>query len=48
MLIKQIHLFKNSFVIFLKGAMFSDFFETIKLQTLSYPNPISAILRDLF
>ena len=27
-LIKQIHLFKKGFVIFLKGATFSDFMET--------------------
>ena len=27
-LMKQIHLFKKGFVIFLKGATFSDFFET--------------------
>ena len=47
-LMKQIHLFKKGFVIFLKGATFSDFIETIKLQALSFPNPLSAILEDFF
>ena len=42
---KQIHLFKKGFVIFLKRAPFSDF---INLQTLSYPKPLSTILEDFF
>ena len=36
-LMKQIHLFKKGFVIFLKGAMFSDFIET----SLSNYKPIA-------
>ena len=31
-LMKQIHLFKKGFVIFLKGAKFSDFIETIRIR----------------
>ena len=46
-LMKQNHLFKKVFVIFLKGATFSDFIDT-RLQALSYPDPLSAILEDFF
>ena len=47
---KQIHLFKKGFVIFLKGATFSDFIETrlSNYKPFSYPNPLSAILEDFF
>ena len=49
-LMKQIHLFKKVLVIFLKGATLSDFIDKkmIKLHTLRYPNPLSAILGDFF
>ena len=46
-LMKQIHLFKKGFVIFLKGATFSDFIET----RLSNYKPLAiriAILEDFF
>ena len=47
-LMKQVHLFKKGFVTFLKGATFSDFIETRLSNYLSYPNPLSGILEDLF
>jgi len=34
-LTKQIHLFKRGFMIFLKGAAFSDFFETRQLNYIT-------------
>ena len=46
-LMKQIHLSKLGFMIFLKGATFSDFIDSwlLKLLTLY---PLSAFLEDLF
>ena len=48
-LMKQIHLFKKGFVIFLKGATFSDFIDArlLKPHTLKHQNPLSAIMADL-
>ena len=37
---KQIHLFKKGFVIFLKGATFSDFIETRLFHYKPLPNQI--------
>ena len=42
---KQIHLFIKCFVIFLKGATFSDFIET-GLWNYIHSNPLSAIMED--
>ena len=39
-LMKQIHLFKKGFVIFLKGATFSDFIETRLFHYKPLPNQI--------
>ena len=46
-LLKQIHLFKKGFVIFLKGATFSDFIET-RLWIYKPLAMLSAILEDFF
>ena len=53
--LKQIHLFKKGFVIFLKGDTFLDFIEnrlgnyrSLARSALSCPNSLPPILEDLF
>ena len=50
-LMKEIHLFRKGFMIFLKGAGYVFGFcwqWTMKLHTLRYSNPLSTILEDFF